>query len=104
MDYSWPGNVRELQNAVDHALVAATGNEISIADLPTDLRLEREVPMSTEDHADRDRIHTALTETGWNRTRAAIVLGMSRVTLWKKMRRFNLGPDRVPESTAKVSV
>jgi DNA-binding NtrC family response regulator len=91
MGYGWPGNVRELQNAVEHALVAATGREIAVADLPADLRsVSTAAPLTPKDHADRQRINSVLEETGWNRTKAASVLGMSRVTLWKRMRRLGL--------------
>jgi PAS domain S-box-containing protein len=95
MSYSWPGNVRELHNAIEHALVTATGSEITSADLPADLRsaIRAETTLSPEDQADRERIARLLEETGWNRTKAAAALGVSRVTLWKRMRRYGLGPE-----------
>jgi PAS domain S-box-containing protein len=105
MSYPWPGNVRELQNAVEHALVTAAGAEISTADLPADIRGagKSKVPLSPEDHADRERIASVLRETGGNRTKAAALLGFSRVTLWKRMRRYNLGALDSPATTVKAA-
>jgi PAS domain S-box-containing protein len=105
MAYSWPGNVRELQNAVEHALVTATGSEIRSADLPGDLRgaVRSQTTLTPEDQADRERISGILGETGWNRTKAAAALGVSRVTLWKRMRRYGLTPESRPASPVKAS-
>jgi PAS domain S-box-containing protein len=99
MEYSWPGNVRELQNAIEHALVTATGTTISLSDLPPDVREQAPAALlSQAESADRERIQAVLEDTGWNRTKAAALLGISRVTLWKKMRRLGLSPDRMLES------
>jgi transcriptional regulator with PAS, ATPase and Fis domain len=91
MEYAWPGNVRELRNALEHALVMTPGPVIRAADLPAELRDRAAARIWTpEDVAERERLRTALVEAGGNRTRAAAALGTSRVTLWKKLRRFNL--------------
>jgi transcriptional regulator of acetoin/glycerol metabolism len=50
-------------------------------------------PWTLEDAAERERLRSALLEAGGNKTRAAAALGTSRVTLWKKLRRFNLRLD-----------
>ncbi|RMF41952.1 MAG: PAS domain S-box protein [Planctomycetota bacterium] len=93
--YDWPGNVRQLRNAIEHACVSATGDRITVWDLPAEIRqLDRpaERPASPgwtpEEQSERRRILTALEKTAWNRTRAAEELGVSRVTLWKKMNRY----------------
>jgi PAS domain S-box-containing protein len=105
MSYAWPGNVRELQNAIEHSLVTATGSDITITDLPADIRgtAREEVPLTTEDLADRERISGILADTGWNRTKAAAILGVSRVTLWKRMRRYGLLTEEASETTVKAS-
>jgi len=96
MNYSWPGNVRELRNAVEHGLVTASGREISVDHLPSQVQsAERlEAALTPEQYAERERLMRVLREAGGNRTRAAALLGTSRVTLWKKMRRFKLDYDR----------
>jgi PAS domain S-box-containing protein len=93
MDYPWPGNVRELRNALEHAFVTVAGDTIRLADFPAALRsplpeVARAAPMESD--PERERIVQALTKTGGHRGKAAELLGCSRVTLWKNMRRFNL--------------
>jgi two-component system response regulator HydG len=99
MDYPWPGNVRELQHAIEHAFVSVTGESISLLDLPTQIndphghraRLHPEVSPEAENQIERRRIENALRQCGGNRTEAAKLLGISRVSLWKKMRRYGVG-------------
>jgi len=95
MEYPWPGNVRELQNAVEHAIICAIDNEIRPESLPADVREgwsermiknERAVP---EGEAQlRGQILFALQRCQGNRTAAARMLGIDRVTLWRRMRRL----------------
>jgi two-component system, NtrC family, response regulator HydG len=99
LEHSWPGNVRELRNAIEHALVVAGGGSITLLDLPPEIRdgagePVREpapVELTPEQLAQRERVLAALAESGGNRTRAAQALGVSRVTLWKRMRRLGIG-------------
>jgi transcriptional regulator of acetoin/glycerol metabolism len=98
MNYSWPGNVRELRNAVEHGIVTASGREIGVDDLPSQIQTggRLETALTPDQYAERERLMAALRETGGNRTKAAALLGTSRVTLWKKMRRFRLDEDDAP--------
>jgi len=103
--YSFPGNVRELQNALEYAALQGRDGEIRAEHLPPDVRAAGAGPAGASaaaDHArrvqdeDRRRLLEALERTGWNRTRAADLLGVSRVTLWKRMRRLGVaGPGEV---------
>lgn len=95
MDYHWPGNVRQLRNAIEHACVTVAGDRISYLDLPPELRdphgtslADISNDLSADERAERDRILEALRQTGGNRTKAADLLGTSRVTLWKKIGRY----------------
>lgn len=96
MRYRWPGNVRELKNAIEHAFVTLSGDRITLLDLPTEIRTEAESgraaapPLSPAAAAERQRILEALEQSGGNRTEAAKRLGVSRVTLWKRMRKAGL--------------
>jgi PAS domain S-box-containing protein len=93
MDYPWPGNVRELRNALEHAFVTVTGDTIRLSDFPAALRSpspDQVRPVLLETDPERERIVQALTKTGGHRGKAAALLGCSRVTLWKNMRRYNL--------------
>jgi len=79
----WPGNVRELENLIERTLVNSSDPTIDeSAILPTDVEL-------TDEH-ERTRIIAALDRNHWNRERAARELGLSRVTLWRRMSRYNL--------------
>lgn len=97
MNYPWPGNVRELRNALEHAFVTVSGDTITLLDLPIEVRTEQpsertpppdSIPLSPADQAERRRILEALDQTRGNRTEAARLLGTSRVTLWKKIRKY----------------
>lgn len=96
--YPWPGNVRELHNAIEYAMVVQRGDTIGLLDLPEDVRGRShgssasfgQSPRTPDEEAERMRIQSALDEHGWNRSRTAESLGVSRVTLWKKIRRYGL--------------
>jgi len=85
--YDWPGNIRELQHAVEHAFVLCRQNILDICHLPPELS---EQQLTEEDEVrepvdEEARIIAALEKTGWNKSRAARVLGVSRRTIYRKM-------------------
>ena len=104
--YPWPGNVRELESVIYEAMVLSDAAEIEAAALPSRLRRGQrdaadgtppgktlgEVVADVSGQAERRMIERALEATGGNRTRAAMILGISRKTLFNKMR--ELGIDR----------
>jgi transcriptional regulator with PAS, ATPase and Fis domain len=95
-EYGWPGNVRELKNAIEHAFVTVAGNCITLWDLPLEVQrpsLKTSSPSTSSsslDPAEEIRIREALQQAHGNKTEAAKLLGVSRVTLWKKLK--YLGP------------
>ncbi len=94
--YAWPGNVRELRNAIEHALVLGDGPLIEPSDLPETMAIANPPPPVTDaalvrlpmrlDELEDVAIQAALAATRGNRTRAAALLGINRVTLYKKLR------------------
>ncbi len=99
LNYDYPGNIRELQNALERAVVLADGDEITEHDLPRDM-LARGVPrlghtpedvyptdMTLRDVEER-HILRVLNRHGGNATRAAKALGISRATMWRKLKRI----------------
>jgi DNA-binding NtrC family response regulator len=109
--YGWPGNVRELRNAIERAVALCGGSELHAADLPTAVRSTAVAtaepaprpraeaatspgPATTlarsKEDAEATRIVQALDQHGNNRLRAAAELGISRMTLYKKLRKYNL--------------
>ncbi len=98
MNYAWPGNVRELKNAMEHAFVTVSGDVLTIFDLPPELRMHQQEPkhigspasLTPEQVEERRRIVEALGQTNGSKTQAAKLLGVSRVTLWKKLNKLGI--------------
>lgn len=94
--HEWPGNVRELLNLIERVVVTAPGTSLTLADFfgpaseasaSADLRTAvRDVTAQTE----RSRILEALTQSGGNRLRAAKLLGVSRATLYNKLKTYQI--------------
>jgi DNA-binding NtrC family response regulator len=87
--YDWPGNVRELKNLLESIFVEAPSQEISLADLPPQLRLRCNELQSISGN-ERERLLWALSLTNWNKSKAADKLHWSRMTLYRKMARYNI--------------
>jgi len=90
MDYAWPGNVRELRNAIEHAFVTQSGDLLGLADFPRELRSQSGDGQPDPEALEERRIREALEGAKGNRSKAARVLGMSRVTLWKRLQKLGL--------------
>jgi len=89
--YDWPGNVRELRNAVTSALVRASGSTIRLADLPPEVAPGGSTPSdSSGSPPEAERIRAALQETDGNRSAAADLLGVSRSTLYRRLREYDV--------------
>ena len=103
--YRWPGNVRQLHAALESALLQAGGGRIEAQHLPVEIRegrnegaeLEERYRAAGPDAEERTSIEAALLAADGSRTRAADRLGMSRTTLWRKMRKYGLGEEEPPE-------
>jgi len=101
-DHDWPGNVRELRNRIERGVALAEGEDVGPGDLFPELSLDREdgpVPPSgtTLDSALGDATRTAILDalrhSGGSRAGAAQRLGISRTTLWKRMRELSIGQE-----------
>jgi DNA-binding NtrC family response regulator len=99
--HSWPGNIRELRNRVERAVALGVGEWIMSADLFPEAgqrpgRDAGEIPLSlagARDAAERRVIDRALRQTAGQIAEAAKLLGISRTTLWERMRRFGLAAE-----------
>lgn len=110
-EYDWPGNVRELRNLIERAVALGSGDEVRVEDLPETIRKvstrEKARPVVTapavilptiaqstlaqiKRDAELTRIIEALEKHGNNRLRAACELGISRMTLYKKLYKYGL--------------
>jgi len=96
MEYPWPGNVRELKSAFEFAFVSCQENLIQPHHLPPNLYKELNPTGAQTKVVDniealrRQELMKALIESGGNQSEAAKQLGVSRVTVWKRMKRFGI--------------
>ncbi|HWS12551.1 MAG TPA: sigma-54 dependent transcriptional regulator [Rhodocyclaceae bacterium] len=94
--YDWPGNCRELRNFVEVAYIHATEGFVAVSDLPDVIS---GAGAGAPSDAERTRIVSALVQCEWNRSEAARHLRWSRMTLYRKMKRYAITP--VPPSAAR---
>ena len=98
--YSYPGNIRELESIIAHAVIMCDGDVIGAADLPDQVR-QGYVPrlalpdyvaesVTTLSEMEAQLIRMALDRLNGNQTEAAKKLGISRSTLWRKMKEYNI--------------
>ncbi|MGQ9693998.1 MAG: sigma-54 interaction domain-containing protein [Thermodesulfobacteriota bacterium] len=91
LDYSFPGNIRELENIIEFAFVKCKGAVIELNHLPEDLWLEEKPQdFSNRELKEAEKIRTILNQYPANRQLAAQALGISRVTLWRKMKKYGI--------------
>ena len=96
--YAWPGNIRELQHAVEHAFVLCREDVIALKHLPPELHeltnsepaRPAQAPAIETSESEVDRVVAALEKSGWNKSRAARLLGVSRRTIYRKMEELGI--------------
>jgi DNA-binding NtrC family response regulator len=95
--YSWPGNVRELENIMERAVALANGPMIRVADLPdyihnVTIETYRHTPSDIPTLEDQEKryIQWVLEKNGGNKTKAAKIMGIDRVSLWRKLKRYGI--------------
>ncbi|WP_158786692.1 sigma-54 dependent transcriptional regulator [Granulicella sp. L46] len=86
--HNWPGNIRELKNVLESIFLHCTSDEAQVDDLPPRLLDTSQEPRLSPD--ERERLVEALCATRWNKSRAAEKLRWSRMTLYRKMAKYQL--------------
>jgi two-component system response regulator HydG len=96
MEYYWPGNVRELEHAMEHAFILCRETMITVDHLPHEIKSFSltENPVSDNGNVDDPEvILEALNKAAWNKTKAAALLGISRRSIYRKIKEHNIVED-----------
>ncbi len=99
LNYFYPGNIRELRNIIEHAFICSKDNTVLPEHLPRELIREEgrmNIPTtvtSSLDNVEKEWILRMLEKTGWKYTEAARSLGISRTTLWRKLKAYGIEDD-----------
>ncbi len=107
LQYDWPGNVRELENCIERAVALGTQDSIELHDLPPAVRAQTESPVSAEpvmdvaekpaatnsdlEELERATIQRVFEQVNGDKALARKMLGISRATLYRKLKRYNIG-------------
>jgi len=101
VNYDWPGNIRELINAIEYAFVLCPGDEIKKNNFPPTINGKSGFPSAKRPKKDRgtnseqkEVLLDALKKSGGNKSEAAKLLGISRVTLWKRLKDHDIQVNR----------
>ncbi len=96
MGYHWPGNVRELKSALEYAFVICEKGLIELEHLPFQIRKgtppakPERLPAAGKDESERQALIEALHRSGGNQSQAARMLGINRVTVWNRMKKYGI--------------
>ena len=97
MRHDFPGNVRELSNLIERGVALCDGNRLDVEHLPPVLQKYQATALSVEldelptlEQQEHDYISWVLKQTDGNRTRSAEILGIDRVSLWRKIKKYGL--------------
>jgi DNA-binding NtrC family response regulator len=105
LQYDWPGNVRELENCIERAVALGSQEMIDLADLPPALRAQQENELTVQpvagaappaantdlEELERDTIQRVIEQVHGDKAQARRMLGISRATLYRKLKRYNIG-------------
>jgi transcriptional regulator with PAS, ATPase and Fis domain len=90
VNYSWPGNIRELENCAKFSAAMTSGSELRLSDLPDSIQTAMNNDATKKFLLEKEEIIQALTNNFNNKTKTSVQLGISRMTLWRKMKAYNL--------------
>ncbi|MDF2952948.1 MAG: DNA-binding transcriptional response regulator [Thermodesulfobacterium sp.] len=102
MNYDYPGNIRELENIIERGVALATGDTLEPGHLPEDLQFikiktfrKKEGRYPTLEEQEKEYILWVLKEVGGNKSLAAEILGIDRVSLWRKLKKYGIEEENV---------
>jgi DNA-binding NtrC family response regulator len=99
LSYSWPGNIREMMNQIERSVILSKRSQIDASELALpvqskDSLLLKNGDLNSLEEMEREHIRLVLTKTRHNLTRASEILGITRATLYSKIRKYNLSTSR----------
>jgi DNA-binding NtrC family response regulator len=95
LNYTWPGNVRELENMIEHGVILSKDRSITLAELPQDIIHPSPLEERTIEAVTKGHILSVLEETDGNISQAAEILGVQRMTLYNKLKKYNKGVNNL---------
>ena len=97
LDYDWPGNVRELENSIEHATVIVKGRYVEVSELPAVIQQAKpriskspNGPERSIMENEKNLLREVLDECNWNKKETAAKLGISRSTLYEKLKKYQI--------------
>jgi DNA-binding NtrC family response regulator len=90
LNYDWPGNVRELENMIERGVVLSKDKAITLAEFPQELTNPAQSKGKTLEALERNHILKVLEDTGGNIARSAKMLGIHRMTLYNKLKKYDI--------------
>ena len=96
-EYNYPGNARELENIIERSLALCDGSEIQLHHLPPEInksyhfhlpRIQDKQPSKSLEENEREYIYSVLKSVNGNKTKAAKIIGIDRVSLWRKLKKY----------------
>jgi transcriptional regulator with PAS, ATPase and Fis domain len=90
-EFNFPGNIRELENMIERAIVVGNGKKITLKDLPLEKTMMTGSSESLDDF-EKTHILQILNKYSWNISRSAVALKVDRVTLYNKIKKYDLKP------------
>jgi DNA-binding NtrC family response regulator len=109
--HDWPGNVRELRNVIERAILLETTDRIGLRSIAIETMRAQAMPGASDgsrtrdfslEKAERELIARALHETGWQKTQAASLLGITRATLYAKVKQYNIQRQKSQQSDGEL--
>jgi two-component system response regulator AtoC len=104
LEYDWPGNVRELENCVERAVALGSDQQLGLEDLPPALRVPSSEPAASPtltdlgsadlEEMERATIQRVFEQVHGDKKKAQVLLGVSRATLYRKLKRYGIGSER----------
>jgi two-component system response regulator HydG len=95
LNYYWRGNVRELENMVERGVILSKDEAINLAELPKELTRPATMEGKTLEALERNHILEILEETGGNVAQTAKILGIHRMTLYNKLKKYSIHVNRI---------